>query len=125
MSFSGRNGLLRGIRNKKLGSYSDAELSFVDYGEMGHISSNNQDRVDHGGAYLFMPKGPAQTVLGKTEELTFRIIRGPLVSQVHVLKNPLLLSRISVFRTLSQNIHRVLINSAKKNFNKILLNFQG
>ena len=53
------------------------QIEFVQY--------NTRKRGDRSGAYLFMPDGPAKPYFGHGETTPFRIIRGQLISQVHVL----------------------------------------
>ena len=72
----------------------DKNINFCYVKTYFYFSGSSQDRS---GAYLFMPDGPATDMFGQSASSPFRIIRGPLVNEVHIL-NALVLQRLSLYR---------------------------
>ncbi|XP_052824584.1 alpha-mannosidase 2 isoform X2 [Octopus bimaculoides] len=81
-TFSGSRGLLQEVVDKTTGNSTQIKLDFLAYLSQGS------------GAYLFLPNGRARSITNSKHIV--RVVRGPLVSEVHVL-HKYILHRIKLY----------------------------
>ena len=74
-SLNPKSGLLKTIKTGSM--LQSVNMEFVQY--------STPSRGDRSGAYLFQPDGPAKPYISNGENIPFRIIRGPIVNEVHVM----------------------------------------
>uniref|UniRef100_H2YSQ4 Alpha-mannosidase n=1 Tax=Ciona savignyi TaxID=51511 RepID=H2YSQ4_CIOSA len=86
--FSGKNGMLRAVTTVRDNMKTKLALDFAMY--------SSRQAKDKSGAYLFLPSGPAEPHTPDTYRPLVRIIRGPVMSSVHVLL-PNVLHKVSLY----------------------------
>ncbi|XP_078489077.1 alpha-mannosidase 2 [Ciona intestinalis] len=86
--FSGQNGMLQSVTTVRDNVKTQLGIEFVAY--------TSRNMKDKSGAYLFLPAGPAQPHVTESHRPIVRIIRGPVMSTVHVLL-PNVLHKVTLY----------------------------